>query len=287
LIHETLHTMGLPDLYVVGAPTPEAQFEPVGPWDIMSDTRHGGLTGWHRRQLGWLDTTQVRCATPGKFDVTLGPLDSVAPGQPKVIVIRTSLSQAYVVEVRRRAGRDGRLCDPGGVLVYKVDARVGTGRAPVRVIDSVPAGGSYPCEHHPAAPFGYGLDEDGQQDISHFEDPAAGLSLDVLGRFGDFFHVRVEADRTYTAPRTTILSPRRTRFTTRRRRAKIKLAFRSPDIAETFSCRVDRRSWFTCKTPRHLRLRPGRHVIRVRAVDVTGSADATPAKRVVRVIRRR
>ncbi len=90
-------------------------------------------------------------------------------------------------------------------------------------------------------------------------------------------------------------SPPHTRITmgpgvkTRRHKA----VFRFTDATEdppgtTFLCKVDRSRWKQCSSPfklRHLRFR--RHVLRVRAVDVAGNAEAVGAKRRFKVIHRR
>ncbi len=55
--------------------------------------------------------------------------------------------------------------------------------------------------------------------------------------------------------------------------------------ASGFSCRVDRGSWFACSSPLTLqRLSPGRHLFRVRGVDLRGGADPSAAKRRFRVL---
>jgi len=130
LPHENGHTFGLPDLYTQdggGA---------VGHWDIMSEDwgADNDLLGWHKWKLGWLDASQVSCATArGTSEYALTPL--ALRGGAKLVVIPVGPRSGYVLELRTRAGNDSAVCRPG-VLVYKVDTGVDTGNGPVTVYDS-------------------------------------------------------------------------------------------------------------------------------------------------------
>ena len=62
--------------------------------------------------------------------------------------------------------------------------------------------------------------------------------------------------------------------------------FTSSEKNSTFQCRVDDNAWKSCTSPRTLgKLSFGRHVFKVRAKDVVGTLDPTPAKRRIKVIR--
>ncbi|MFJ4472842.1 M6 family metalloprotease domain-containing protein [Streptomyces sp. NPDC089424] len=130
LPHENGHVFGLPDLYTQeGGGT-------VGHWDIMSEDwgANNDLLGWHKWKLGWLDVSQVHCASsPGTTEHTLTPL--ARPGGVKLIFIPIDRRSGYAVELRTRDGNDEAVCRPG-LLIYKVDAEVDTGRGPIRVYDS-------------------------------------------------------------------------------------------------------------------------------------------------------
>lgn len=127
LAHETGHTFGLPDLYTFSKPFNESHLN-AGAWDLMGWIGPGlGFSGWHRLKLGWLDPAQAICVD-GESTATLSPL--AEPGGAKMLVSKTSPSTAYVAEVRAPTGVDTPMCDPGGVLVYRVDANAATG-APV------------------------------------------------------------------------------------------------------------------------------------------------------------
>ncbi|MGX1885327.1 M6 family metalloprotease domain-containing protein [Streptomyces sp. NPDC055287] len=133
LPHENGHVFGLPDLYTVdggGA---------VGHWDIMSEDwgANNDLLGWHKWKLGWLDSTQIRCASArGTSEHLLAPLASRDDGdRAKLVFVPLTERTGYAVEVRTRAGNDDAVCKPG-VLIYRVDADVDTGNGPVTVADS-------------------------------------------------------------------------------------------------------------------------------------------------------
>ena len=91
------------------------------------------------------------------------------------------------MEVRTRAGNDEAVCKPG-VLIFKVDSEVDTGRGPVTVSDSAAASGG--CTRRPNvhaelsdAPFKPG---------ETFTDEKAGISVSVVGELRNgSYQVRV------------------------------------------------------------------------------------------------
>lgn len=65
--------------------------------------------------------------------------------------------------------------------------------------------------------------------------------------------------------------------------------FGSSAAGSSFQCRIDRAAWRSCRSPWKVatrRLKIGRHVLWVRAVQPVGNADATPARTQLRVKRR-
>ena len=84
------------------------------------------------------------------------------------------------------------------------------------------------------------------------------------------------ATRTFTvdttAPDTTITKPAK-----RTTKAKVKLVF-SSEAGATFQCQVDGKAWKSCTSPLKLKVKQGKHVVLVRAVDAVGNTDATPAR---------
>ncbi|HKG35435.1 MAG TPA: hypothetical protein VKA89_03240 [Solirubrobacterales bacterium] len=66
-------------------------------------------------------------------------------------------------------------------------------------------------------------------------------------------------------------------------------SFRFTDMTEnegtSFRCRLDRRAWRACKPPRrYKRLKPGRHVFRVKGIDAAGNRENRAVKRTFRIV---
>ena len=161
LAHETGHTFGLPDLYTYGASFANAHLN-AGAWDLMGWIGPGlGFNAWHRQKLGWLDAAQATCVD-GEATATISPLS--ATGGTKMMIAKTSASTAYVAEVRNPFGVDAGMCDPGGVVIYEVDANAATGGSanagPIEVELSDPSNPGDPnsaqCGALSNAPFGVG-----------------------------------------------------------------------------------------------------------------------------------
>ncbi|MFJ9029019.1 M6 family metalloprotease domain-containing protein [Streptomyces sp. NPDC102274] len=184
LPHENGHVFGLPDLYTMDGGSS------VGHWDIMSEDwgANNDLLGWHKWKLGWLDDEQVRCAARAgsSNDYVLGPLATT--GGPKLAFVPISKESGYAVEVRTREGNDEAVCEPG-VLIYRVDSGVDTGRGPIAVADSKPNSGG--CTRRPNvhaelsdAPYRPG---------QTFTDQEHGIEISVLAQDPDgSFKIRVK-----------------------------------------------------------------------------------------------
>ncbi len=83
-----------------------------------------------------------------------------------------------------------------------------------------------------------------------------------------------------TAPETTIVKKK-----IKGRTAKFR--FVSSEAGSTFQCRLDKRKFKPCLSPKkYKRLKPGKHVFEVRAVDRAGNRDKTPATRRFRIFPR-
>jgi hypothetical protein len=88
--------------------------------------------------------------------------------------------------------------------------------------------------------------------------------------------------RDKTPPQTTITKGPPGRI--HRRTAKFK--FVSSEAGSTFQCRLDRKPWRTCRSPKKVkRLKLGKHVFKVRAIDPAGNVDPTPAVRRFKVLK--
>jgi len=85
-----------------------------------------------------------------------------------------------------------------------------------------------------------------------------------------------------TPPDTKITKgpPKKTHKTT------AKLKFTSTETGSTFQCKLDRKPFKKCSSPKtYKKLKPGKHVFKVRAIDKAGNVDPTPAKRKFTILR--
>lgn len=66
---------------------------------------------------------------------------------------------------------------------------------------------------------------------------------------------------------------------------KVKFKFRSDEAGSTFQCKLDKKPWKRCSSPKTVkRLDEGKHLFKVRAVDAAGNRDPTPAKDTFKVV---
>jgi CSLREA domain-containing protein len=71
---------------------------------------------------------------------------------------------------------------------------------------------------------------------------------------------------------------------THKRTAKFK--FTSTEAGSSFQCKLDRKPFKPCASPKkYKKLKPGKHVFKVRAIDQAGNVDPTPAKRKFTVLK--
>jgi M6 family metalloprotease-like protein len=131
LAHELGHVVGLPDLYRFGG-LPFPNFvQDAGGWDLMSWLRPGAHPiVWHKRKLGWIDESQIVCATGAVTEAALVP--SASESGVKAIVVPIDSDTVLVAERREPVGNDAKLCD-SGMIVYTVEASASTGFGPVVV----------------------------------------------------------------------------------------------------------------------------------------------------------
>jgi len=65
-----------------------------------------------------------------------------------------------------------------------------------------------------------------------------------------------------------------------------KFKFSSTEAGSTFECKLDRKPFKKCRSPqKYKRLKPGKHVFKVRATDAAGNTDRTPAVRKFTVLK--
>lgn len=81
-----------------------------------------------------------------------------------------------------------------------------------------------------------------------------------------------------TAPQTTISKAK-----VKGRTATFK--FVSSEPGSTFQCKLDKKPFKKCRSPKkYKKLKPGKHVFKVRAIDAAGNVDSSPAKKKFRVL---
>jgi hypothetical protein len=66
---------------------------------------------------------------------------------------------------------------------------------------------------------------------------------------------------------------------------KVKFKFTSNEAGSTFKCKLDKKPVKSCKSPKtYKKLKPGKHLFKVWAIDKAGNKDPTPAKRKFKVL---
>jgi M6 family metalloprotease-like protein len=200
-VHETGHTMGLPDIYTYGPVINDVKvgtFFYCGGWEMM-----GNIAGhstdhlaWYKWKLHWLRDDQVDVVSRAGSPPTTHYISPVeTPGGTKMVVVRTGLDTAYVAEFRTKLGLNA-LDERGkysGVLIYRIDAAVSGARGTNYTGQVI----SKKYYNHPFVggpknmtglwrPFDNGVDgyDNGGccwQPGDVFEDPATGVKIKVDG----------------------------------------------------------------------------------------------------------
>jgi hypothetical protein len=91
--------------------------------------------------------------------------------------------------------------------------------------------------------------------------------------------------RDTTPPGTKIRHRPSKMVTTSERWRTVAFRFTSEPGAR-FRCKIDRKKYSDCRSPRAYRLKPGKHAFRVFAIDATGNRDPSPALFKFRIRRR-
>ena len=59
---------------------------------------------------------------------------------------------------------------------------------------------------------------------------------------------------------------------------EVKFRFKSSEPNSAFECKLDKKTWKICTSPKRFQVRSGKHTFKVRATDAAGNTDPTPAK---------
>jgi bacillolysin len=133
---------------------------------------------------------------------------------------------------------------------------------------SIDAGASAPC----LSPLSISPLSDGAHTFSVVAtDPAGNPDPSPATRA---FRVALPMPPDTAPPQTTITKhPKRKTFS-----HKAKFAFTSSEAGSTFRCKLDKKRWKPCASPKKYKnLKVGKHKFRVYAIDAFGNADPTPA----------
>jgi uncharacterized delta-60 repeat protein len=78
-----------------------------------------------------------------------------------------------------------------------------------------------------------------------------------------------------TAPPNTKIGKGPKKKTTKR---KARFTFSSTEAGSSFLCKLDKKPFAPCRSPKQVKVKPGKHVFKVAAVDAAGNRDPSPAK---------
>jgi M6 family metalloprotease-like protein len=139
LNHEISHSFGLVDLYSFTGESYDDYFRYTGSFSYMGYSSESsmapGLFAWERFALGWLDQSQMFCASNPSGTYAVTPVETT--GGVKSVVIPLNATSALVVESRRAIGLDSKLEKPG-LLVYRVDTSISSGKGQLQVLSNTP-----------------------------------------------------------------------------------------------------------------------------------------------------
>jgi len=189
------------------------------------------------------------------------------------------------------------------VAVFNVDTTLGDKSAPDTTIVSRPPNPSASAKasfsyrsNEPRSSFQCRLDEEQFAPCA-----AVGIAYPRLKNGSHTFRVRAvdragnldSAPATYTwvvrapLPETRIVAapPGAKRIKGARAKSlKVAFVFRASEPKASFRCRIDKRPFVACRSPKKFSVRPGRHRFEVYAVDAVGNVEPTPARRIFRVL---
>lgn len=140
MAHELGHLFGWVDLYDVTGPGAVSgnRHSAFGHWDIMSmnwETFSLQINGWFRFQAGWIDDRSFVCLSnsrSGTHSVSLNSLSGKLG--TRLIGIKISDQEVLVIENRRRGAYSPMPRGSNGLLVYKVDGRQSSSKAPISIV---------------------------------------------------------------------------------------------------------------------------------------------------------
>lgn len=90
------------------------------------------------------------------------------------------------------------------------------------------------------------------------------------------------------APPNTVLGKHpRAKVTTKKAKVKVTFKFSSNVAGASFQCKLDKKRFTTCRSPKSYKVSPGKHKFTVRAVGTGGATDASPATFSFKVVKKK
>jgi Bacterial Ig-like domain len=216
------------------------------------------------------------CSGPGNTDTPTSPLadgsytfrvKATDAASNSAIATRTFQVDATAPSVSIDSGPSGVTGDRSPTFTFSATDAVG----PVTFLCSIDSG---------SASF-RGCSGPGNSDKPSSPLPFGSFTFRVRGTDGG--GNSATATRSFTVngpPETTITKgPKKTR------KRRPKFTFAASETGTSFRCQVDQRKPVSCASPfRPPKLKPGRHVLKVQAIDAFGNVDASPAVKKFRVL---
>lgn len=78
------------------------------------------------------------------------------------------------------------------------------------------------------------------------------------------------------APQTTITKHPKRKLVINKAKVKVKFTFGANENS-SFQCKLDKKAWKTCSSPKSYKVNAGKHKFKVQATDLAGNMDETPA----------
>ena len=159
LLHEFGHTVGLPHPYPNSYMTESNGAYQIPAWSSMKfdDTFAPDYLGWEKYLLRWISDSQMYCLSDQMNDKLTLYLDAIGnqSGNKKIAVIRTSRTQAIVIESRRKSAVDLLESGDEGILVYRIDTLRKSDQEIVKVVTNNLTTRKFTniYEHQPAKTF--------------------------------------------------------------------------------------------------------------------------------------
>ena len=239
--------------------------------------------------------------TPGNDDfVDAMPLTGTVYEEEAEVAYYSAVARGFNWNATKQLGEPEHAGDPGGASVWYAWTAPGTGPAAATACAGkplvvgvytgaslealVPVGShDFPCGVSFPASAGetYWIAVDGEFDAGSGEpelwsfDVYATMQLPAVGK-GE----QGPAQGLSASPLVDAAPPETTIHKTSLRAAarSATFSFSSTEAGSTFRCKLDKRAFAACKSPRvYKNLKPGKHAFRVAAVDAAGNVDPSPA----------